>query len=158
MHVRFSYQSEPSTLPGISRNKPRSKPWPQLPAANSLVNLGRVTDGPPNMVGQSASSRPNQQSLWTFSSFSKFVRRTVRLFHVDGPRFISSLYTETHRDHVFTLKLSAVDRWTVCRLVRRSGPDGPLPPSGWSVFTCLNTLALAHEQSTYVRYNQPPLL
>ena len=141
MHVRFSYQSEPSTLPGTSRNKPRPKPWPESPAANSPASLGRVADGPPDMAGRTTNSQPNQQSLWMFSSFSKFVRRTVRLFHVDGPRFISSLYTETHREHVFTLKRSAVDR-------RTSGP---------STLTCLNTLALTHEQPTYVPYIQPPI-
>ena len=135
MHMRFSYQSELPRLLGTSRNKPHPKPWPESPAANSPVSLGRVADSPPDMVGRSASSRPNQQSLWTFSSFSKFVRRTVRLFHVDGPRFISSLYTETHRDHVFTLKRSAVDRRTVRHSVRRSdrtvrfpNPDGPQLP------------------------------
>ena len=139
--MKFSDQSEPSKLPRTFKDKPRPKPWPESPAANSPVSLGRVADGPPDMVGRSASSRPNQQSLWTFSSFSKFVRRTVCLIHADGPQFISSLYTETHREHVFTLKRSAVDR-------RTSGP---------SALTCLNTLALTHEQPTYVPYIQPPI-
>ena len=51
MHVGFSYQNELPTLPGTFRKKTHPKPWPESPAANSPVSLGRVADGPIFMAG-----------------------------------------------------------------------------------------------------------
>ena len=87
MHVKFSYQSELPKLSGTSRNKPHLEPWPESPAANSPVSLGRVADGPPDKAGRSASSDKNQQRLCTILSLSQIERRTVR---------------DLVREHVFT--------------------------------------------------------
>jgi len=119
MHARFSYQDRLPTLPTTSRNKPHPKPWPESPAASSPVSFGRVADGPPDMVGRSARSRPNQQSLCTISSLSKFERRTVRLTHADGPRV-----TQRPCFHPETVRDSPADGPPLGPPFR---PDGPLP-------------------------------
>src|SRR6185503_16515122 len=106
---------------GTSRIKPHPKPWPESPAANSPVSLGRFADGPPDMAGRSVRSPPNQQSLCTIPSLSKFERRTVRLTYADGPRFSQRACFHPTR--------SAPDRQTVRQMVRRLEPDSPLLPS-----------------------------
>ena len=117
MHVRFSYQSELPRLPGTSRNKPHPNPWLESPAANSLVSLGRVADGPP-------APNQNQQSLCTSSGLSRFERRIVH----STTRTVRNLV----REYVFHPTRSATDRRTVRHSVRRSdqtvrfpNPDGP---------------------------------
>ena len=68
MHVWFSYQNKLPTLPGTFRNKSHPKPWPESPAANLPVSLGRVADGPALMGGQSASPNPTSKVSGTFSA------------------------------------------------------------------------------------------
>ena len=135
MHVRFSYQSELSRLPGTSRNKAHPKPWPESPAVNSPVSLGRVADGPPVMAGRSARHGRTVRQLLT-----KTNRASARVLAFQDLKGGQSAHpTRTVRDlvreHVFHPIRSATDRRTVRHSVRRSdrtvrfpNPDGPQLP------------------------------
>ena len=157
MHVKFSCQSELPKLPGISRNKPHLELWPESPAANSPVSLGRVAGSSPDLAGRSASSWPNQQSICTILSLSQIESRTVRLTYADGPRFSQKACFHPTR--------SAPDRRTVRQMVRRLEPDGPLLPirtvrcsqSGRSAFSCSLPLHLAMI-NPHMYYMSSPLL
>ena len=59
MHAGFSYQNELPTLPGTFRKKPHPKPWPESPAANSLVSLSRVRTVSPSWVDSPLVTRPD---------------------------------------------------------------------------------------------------
>ena len=82
---------------------------------------------------------PNQQSLCTICSLSKFERRTVRLTYADGPRFSQRACFHPIRSATW----SAV----------QTGQSAPLTRT---VRPCLfSTHSRTHEQPTHTPYVQP---
>ena len=117
MHVKSSSQNKFPMSLGTYRNKPHSKPMPEVPPATSPVSLGRRADDPRPTVGQSASYDPQHRA-----SAQKYV-----------PRIFYGGQSDIHRRTVrrllptFTQNrgVSGSHPELVRRTVRPPGPDGP---------------------------------
>ena len=117
MHVKFSSQNKFPMSLGTYRNKPHSKPMPEVPPATSPVSLGRRADGPRPTAVQFASHDPQHRA-----SAQKHV---PRIFYgrqsVIHPRTVRRLLpTFTQNRGVFGSHPELVRR-----TVRPPGPDGP---------------------------------